>query len=1046
MPRRAARQDQAEPAAIQRTAAGGETDYGALLAAGDRPLLPAPVACFPDRADTEHAALHRQLADALVAFKQQTERDPLSNPIQLLALDVVRRLESGELTYAAVEQVIQRLTAIAFFARAERLGNYLGERDPEACAARIRALVRRLALGDENGRGMKRKGMEPRPFAAFRAAVERELFGIVVTAHPTFSLSAGLMRMLAELAMGRGADGTPLAPEQRRALFERVIQSEHRAERTLDLLTEHNLSIEAIANIQAALRRVYDIVFEVAEELYPEEWTALSPKLLTVASWVGYDLDGRSDIKWSDSLFKRMRLQVLQLTHYRETVRDVRLRFALSEEATDLRHTLELVESRLALAIKEVGDEIEVFQGGGGRGQAPDTADRASWPEQVRRIAKRMHDGRALRLIDSCQLLDLIDRAVTLSAEPAAKRTLCILRAEIANHGLGMAHTHVRLNAQQLHNAIRRTIGMEAAPDDPSHRRSYLHAVTQLIGSVRPVQVNFGSILAEKASAKRLFMLVAQMLKYVDATTPVRFLIAECETSFTLLTALYYARLFGVEDKVDISPLFETTRGFERGAAVIDECLQNPHYGAYLRKRGRLCIQTGFSDAGRYLGQTAAAVAVERLRMKLGSLLVERGFGDVQLVIFDTHGESIGRGAHPSSFADRLSYVASPASRRQFERQGVICKEEVSFQGGDGYIPFITPAIAFTTVCGILDFALEGPTEPEEDAFYTDVDYLAEFFITIRQFNDRVMADPNYAALLDAFGTNMLYPAGSRALRREHDGGGARIDLAHPSQLRAIPHNSILQQLGMLANTIGGVGQAAKKDPERFQRLYRESPRFRRLFGMVEWALEFSDLDVLKAYIDVLDPGLWLQQAAHEAGAGRIEALRRVSEYLEEAGNHERLVKIYRILQKDCLDLRAEIAACYAEAAATERGAVGIGRDARHNLHLLHALRIALIQRIFLLATQIPDFSDQHGITHEQLIGRILHLDIETAVRMLSTIFPKVDSPDDADDFGEPATYRSDENQSYEQEHARIFQPMARLYELVRRAGAGIVHTVGALG
>ncbi|WP_119459474.1 phosphoenolpyruvate carboxylase [Rhodospirillaceae bacterium SYSU D60014] len=1032
MPRRAVKH-QTDEIVAQKAATDEDASYGALLAASNQPLLPAPIACFPDRAGAEHAALHRQLADALIEFKQQTERNPLSNPIQLLALDVGRRIETGELSYAAVEQIIQRLTAIAFFARADRLGAYLGEGDPTANAARIKTLIRRFAFTGEDA-----EDETLAPFTTFKAAVERELFGIVITAHPTFSLGAGLMRIQAELATGCGAGGAPLTADRRRALFEQVIQSEHRPERALDLRTEHDLSVEAIANIHAALRRIYESVFEVAEELYPEDWPTLSPKLLTVASWVGYDLDGRSDIKWSDSLFKRMRLQALQLTHYRDSVRDIRLRFALGDALTDLRHTLELLESRLALAIKEVEDEIHVFQG------AQRDNEQDTWPERVRQIAKRMHDGRALRLIESQQLLDLINRAVELSELPATKRALCILRVEIANHGLGMAHTHVRLNAAQLHNAIRKTLDMAVAPDDPSHRRSYVNAVSQLIERVEPVQVNFGSILAEKTSAKRLFMLVAQMLKYVDATTPVRFLIAECETSFTLLTALYYAKLFGVEDKVDISPLFETLKGFERGAGVIEECLKNPHYGAYLRRRGRLCIQTGFSDAGRYLGQIAAAAAVERLRMKLGSLLVEHGFGEVQLVIFDTHGESIGRGAHPSSFADRLSYVASAVSRRQFEEQGVACKEEASFQGGDGYVHFITPSIAFTTVCRILDSALP-PAESDDDPFYDDVDYLTEFFITIRQFNERVMGDPNYAALLDAFGTNMLYPAGSRAMRREHD-GGARIDLAHPSQLRAIPHNSILQQLGMLANTIGGVGQAVKKDPERFQRLYRESPRFRRLFAMVEWALEFSDLDVLKAYIDILDPGLWLQQAAHQSGVGRTEALRRVSEHLEEVGNHEKLVKIFRILQKDCLDLRAEIAACYDTEPPPEPLVAGIGKDTRHNLHLLHALRIALIQRIFLLATQIPDFSDQHGVTPEELAARILHLDIESAVRLLALIFPKVDSPEDAGDFGEPATYRSDENQSYEQEHARIFQPMARLYELVRRASSGIIHTVGAIG
>ncbi|CAN0503683.1 unnamed protein product, partial [Phaeothamnion confervicola] len=181
--------------------------------------------------------------------------------------------------------------------------------------------------------------------------------------------------------------------------------------------------------------------------------------------------------------------------------------------------------------------------------------------------------------------LELIERALELTKRAADRRKLLILRAELCNHGLGMAHTHVRLNAVQIHNAIRKLIDMETEPDDPARKRSYLAAAGKLLRDVKPVKINFASILAERTSAKRLFMIVAQMLKYIDATTPVRFLIAESESPLTLLAALYFAKLFGVEAKVDISPLFETTKAFERGIRVIDECLQNPDYAAYVRQR-----------------------------------------------------------------------------------------------------------------------------------------------------------------------------------------------------------------------------------------------------------------------------------------------------------------------------------------------------------------------------------------------------------------------------------------------------------------------------
>ena len=65
-----------------------------------------------------------------------------------------------------------------------------------------------------------------------------------------------------------------------------------------------------------------------------------------------------------------------------------------------------------------------------------------------------------------------------------------------------------------------------------------------------------------------------------------------------------------------------------------------------------------------------------------------------------------------------------------------------------------------------------------------------------------------YAALLGAFGPSLLDATGSRPAARQADGmvGAARI--RHPRELRAIPNNAILQQLGWCANTLQGIGAA----------------------------------------------------------------------------------------------------------------------------------------------------------------------------------------------------------------------------------------------
>jgi phosphoenolpyruvate carboxylase len=982
-----------------------------------------PAAQVGDDADALMAELGRALAD----LRRRAEPDPFANPIGLLALRVKRQIDDGSLSLEALERLIARLTTLSFVARSERLRRYLGETGGEANRDRLRRLIEGLTRDRATGALL--------PFEAFREAVERTRFGVVFTAHPTFSLARELQTALVELALGTDAAGRPLDEQARSARIALAEAREHRPDAPLDLASEHRHSLAAIGNLNAVLRQVLALVLEVAEEAYPERWRELDPRLVTIASWVGYDLDGRADISWATSFEKRLRVQALQLERYRgEVLRLRRLAPATSAQG-DL---LELLEARLALAIKQAQDEIAVFA-------AEPEEEPAAWRHRLAALARAMHESRTSRLSDAAPLIELLERAIRQCDDPALARALCVLRAEMRTHGLGLAHTHTRINARQVHNAVRKEIGLDHPPDDPSHRLTYLNAIAALIEAAAPVSINFGSLLAEKATAKRVFMIIAQMVKYLDASHPVRFLIAECETGFTLLTALYYARLFGVEDRVEISPLFETEAGLEQGARVLAEALGVASFRAYLRRHGRLCIQTGFSDAGRHLGQIAAAHAIERLRLAAARELAAQGLADIELVIFDTHGESIGRGSHPESFADRLAYVDTPHSRAEFARRGIAHKQEVSFQGGDGYLLFTTEDAALAVLTRILEHAL-APVEETSDPFYLETDYVHEFCTIVHRYNRGLMDDPCYGALLGAFGANMLHRSGSRALRRQHDSWSGQIGLEHPSQLRAIPHNAILQQLGFLANVLGGLGQAVAKDPERFQRLYEDSPRFRRLMRMVEHGFKFSDLVVLRAYIDLFDPGSWLLRASRRGEGPRAEGLSALADVMERAGLHERLARIWRTFTRDYMILSAALREHRRRTRQAGEEPIAVDPGSRDVMHLLHALRLALIQELYLLAIHVPDFSPRHEITRESLIARLIQLDIDAALAKLAEIFPVVEPGNEGLDFGEPATYESAENQSYGQEHARLLQPIATLYGLIRRTGAAVIHNVGALG
>src|SRR6202012_5055770 len=203
-----------------------------------------------------------------------------------------------------------------------------------------------------------------------------------------------------------------------------------------------------------------------------------------------------------------------------------------------------------------------------------------------------------------------------------------------------------------------------------------------------------------------------------------------------------------------------------------------------------------YSDSGRYVGQLAASYLIERLRLKIGQTLEHHGVTGVEVILFDTNGESIGRGAHPGSLADRLKYLSPTASRQALGRAGLKVREEAAFQGGDGYLLFGTPELALATITRIAEQTYHPAAGPIEDPVYANPDFAADFFATIRTNMEGLVEDEGYAALLGAFGPSLLDRTGSRPAARPADGVAGAARIRHPRELRAIANNAILPQLG----------------------------------------------------------------------------------------------------------------------------------------------------------------------------------------------------------------------------------------------------------
>ncbi len=936
------------------------------------------------------------LAARLAEARARAAGDPFTSAPLLFALDLSRRIGRGEVTLDGLEGVIGQLTAEAFVARSQRLAAYLGDCSIARQRVRLHAMFETIAdRGD---------------FDAYAKAVGSEPFGVVLTAHPTFALNHALSIALIELASGHSADGEALTESGRAERLALAAAHPHGPPAELTLDVEHAWSVEALESAHVAMESVYAEALDVARRRWPTHWGQLTPRLATLATWVGFDQDGRTDVTWQVSVGKRLQLKIAALQRRRASLNRL-LNRASGDWLSALTAAAELIDRALEISTGQL--------------EALDAARED--PATLAAFARTMVEGRRQAMVKPAPLLRRLDDALDAAPDDESRAELLVLRAGLATEGVSLAGVHVRLNSGQLHNAIRRDVGLQGSPADPANRRTYFTAIDALIAHATPVEINFGDLAHEPASARRLMMTVAQMRKYVDASTSVRFLIAETETGFTLLTALYFARLFGVEDHVEISPLFETEEALERGEKVVEEALRSRHFRDYLMRQGRLAIEFGFSDSGRFIGQLAATFRIERLRFRLAEMMREHGLSGLEIVFFNTHGESLGRGGHPGSLGDRFRYAAPPRSRAEFARLSIRVKEEDAFQGGEGYLPLMIPAAALATVTTALETVMLDDPEAGADPIYDEPDFATEFFATCEQDFASLVADPDYAALVGLFATHLLPKTGSRPVQRQSGDGGRPRMLASVSELRAIPNNGVLQQLGYFANSLYGLGRAAEKDRATFGRMRERSPRFRRALALAETAAAASELAVMEAYAATLQPSLWLARATATDAPDCDLALAGV---VEQARLSEHLRCVDRRLKAEDVRIRA----------------AGVHTAQGDRLALLHAIRLALIQASDRLVVQIPEFNPRGEVTQAAIQERLLRLDAPASLELLRQVFPLRGEPPSNADFGEPSSYAATEAQGYRREAEEVFEPMDRLFDLMLKISHAVTHEAGACG
>lgn len=919
------------------------------------------------------------LRERLKGLHRQTAETPIFNPVFQLSLDLSREIESGGLDLNGVATLVDDLECEALESRAGHLRSFLAPVNADANLASLREMVAATATD----------------FDAFAERWSRPLLHAVFTAHPTFLLSPAQSNAIAEAVAAEDAGAVCAASRNRPAI-------------TLDF--EHDEAMAAIGRAAQARDALTSVVLDVAAAKWPDRWTEFMPQPYRLATWVGYDMDGRTDIGWSTSLRYRLMEKALRLSGY---------------------------AAQLA-AIDPVHPLIDTLRGA--EAHSRDMADRfardLSTPDALSEAANGLTAAHPDKLISLAPVIDQL-AAEAKSASPDRAKALLVLASAMKADGLGMGWVHFRVNSSQLHNAIRRRIDPENTLDLGS--RTALQKVRALLEGVTPLRSNFAALSIESTTAVRQFLAMVQILHHVDGDAPIRMLIAECEQQQTVLAALYFAKLFGIDDKVDVSPLFETESAMEHGARFLDAMLAEPTYQAYARLRGRVSIQTGFSDAGRFVGQLPAALAIERLHGRLARIMARHGLTDVAALIFNTHGESMGRGAHPVSIADRMRYPMSDWARQQFAAHGIATELEASFQGGDGYLLFRNPALALATFTRIAEAELT-PLPTGEDPFYTRTDISLDFYRGIRRVQREHLESRTYARAVTAFGLGLLNETGSRKSRRQSDLAADREMSLR--QIRAIPHNAILQQLGYPVNIIAGVGTAAGEDLEGVAEVLASSRRGRALVRMLRASDRLASIKSVAAYGELFNSAYWASRPYRGTESALEPACLSLAEHLtkdDRAGVFRRLASRLRV---DGLKLHRLLDRLPKDEAAND----GAREDVRRSLGALHALRLALMQHIFLKAVQVPAFSRSNDISREDVLEMVFTLRIDDALAQLRRAFP-VSAPA-IDDFAvdEPTDYPDGDGQAYAGIQSAYITPIEQAYALCLRIGAAIANHFGAHG
>ena len=241
-------------------------------------------------------------------------------------------------------------------------------------------------------------------------------------------------------------------------------------------------------------------------------------------------------------------------------------------------------------------------------------------------------------------------------------------------------------------------------------------------------------------------------------------------------------------------------------------------------------------------------------------------------------------------------------------------------------------------------------------------------------------------------------------------------------------------------NVIAGIGSAAEGSYEDLAALLRDSERGRQLVRLVRSSNALASIKTVAAYGELFNSAYWASRPYRGIETHLTAACEGLAEYLvkdDRVGVFRRLASRLRV---DALKLHRLLDLMPDENPLDER------EDLRRTIGVLQALRLALLQYMFIRAVSVPVFSRANDVSRDDVLEMVFTLRIDEALAQLRRAYPTSFPRIEDFDLAEPTDYPEGRDEGYEAIRREYIDPIETAHGLNLRISTAIANIFGAHG